>query len=352
MSSEPKSEQQKVAEADVKKFKEGLGPFVVAAETTRMAMVFADAKETDHPIIFANDAFLSLTGYSREEVLGQSFNFLMAHAADAEALAQIEAEFQGGSGEACEVKYRRKDGSEFWAALLITPVRDKEGDIVQYFASFVDLTRHMDEEARSKMLIGELNHRVKNTLAIVQSIIWEALRTDADPKAIRKAVETRLSALSRSHDLLTRENWQSAGLVDVIHGALEPFVADGRADRLVITGENIRFPPKAALALGITFNELATNAVKYGAFSNEKGLIHIAWTVEQTPEGPQLVLLWQEKDGPPVSVPFQTGFGSKVIERGLAYELKGKAHLDYQKDGVVCKIVIPMAAPIPLSNSI
>lgn len=238
MSSEPnKSEQQKVAEAEVEKFKEDLGPFVVAAETTRMAMVFADAKETDHPIIFANDAFLSLTGYGREEVLGQSFNFLMAHAADAEALAQIEAELQGSSGEGCEVKYRRKDGSEFWAALFITPVRDEEDDIVQYFASFVDLTRHKDEEAQSKILIGELNHRVKNTLAIVQSIIWEALRTDADPKAIRKAIETRLSALSRSHDLLTRENWQSAGLVDVIHGALDPFgIADGRADRLVIQG--------------------------------------------------------------------------------------------------------------------
>jgi PAS domain S-box-containing protein len=347
MSSEPnKSEQQKVAEAEVEEFKEDLGPFVVAAETTRMAMVFADAKETDHPIIFANDAFLSLTGYGREEVLGQSFNFLMAHAADAEALAQIEAEFQGSSGDGCEVKYRRKDGSEFWAALFITPVRDEEGDIVQYFASFVDLTRHKAEEAQSKILIGELNHRVKNTLAIVQSIIWEALRMDADPKAIREVIETRLSALSRSHDLLTRENWRSAGLVDVIHGALEPFgIADGRADRLVIKGENIRFPPKAALALGITFNELATNAVKYGAFSNDKGSIHIAWTVEQTPEGPQLVLLWQEKDGPPVSSPFQTGFGSKVIERGLAYQLKGTAHLDYQKDGVVCKMVIPMAAP-------
>ena len=116
-----KSEEQKVAEAEVDKVKEDLGPFVVAAETTRMAMVFADAKQTNHPIIFANDAFLSLTGYGREEVLGQNFNFLMAHAADAEALAQIEAEFQGSSGEGAEVKYRRKDRSEFWAALFINP---------------------------------------------------------------------------------------------------------------------------------------------------------------------------------------------------------------------------------------
>ena len=238
-----KSTEEKKAEAEVEGFREDLGPFVVAAETTRMAMVFADAKETDNPIIFANDAFLSLTGYGRKEVLGQSFNFLLAHAADAEALARIEAEFVGGSEAGTEIRYRRKDGSEFWAALFISPVRDEGGDIVQYFASFVDLSKHKDEEAQSRMLIDELNHRVKNTLSTVQSIVWQALRTTSDPKVIRESIEARLFALSRSHDLLTRENWESAGLADVIHDALEPFVvADGRVERLVISGKNIRLP--------------------------------------------------------------------------------------------------------------
>jgi PAS domain S-box-containing protein len=212
-------------------------------------MVFTDAREFDNPIIFANDSFLSLTGYGREEVLGQSFNFIMAHAADAEALAQIEAEFEGTS-DGAEIRYHRKDGSEFWAALFISPVRDESGDIVQYFASFVDLTKHKDEEAQSRMLIDELNPRVKNTLSTVQSIVWQALRTTSDPKGIRESIETRLFALSRSHDLLTRENWESVGLLDVIRDALEPFVvADGRAERLVITGQNVRFAPQAALAL-------------------------------------------------------------------------------------------------------
>jgi PAS domain S-box-containing protein len=244
-----KSEEQKFAEAEVEAFREDLGPFVVAGETTRMAMVFTDAREFDNPIIFANDSFLSLTGYGREEVLGQSFNFIMAHAADAEALAQIEAEFEGTS-DGAEIRYHRKDGSEFWAALFISPVRDESGDIVQYFASFVDLTKHKDEEAQSRMLIDELNHRVKNTLSTVQSIVWQALRTTSDPKGIRESIETRLFALSRSHDLLTRENWESVGLLDVIRDALEPFVvADGRAERLVITGQNVRFAPQAALAL-------------------------------------------------------------------------------------------------------
>ena len=336
-----KNEEQKVAEAEVEGFRKDLGPFVVAGETTRMAMVFTDAREADNPIIFANDAFLSLTGYDRKEVLGQSFNFLMAHAADAEALARIEAEFEGKS-DGVEIRYRRKDGRQFWAGLFISPVRDEGGDIVQYFASFVDLTKHKDEEAQSKMLIDELNHRVKNTLSTVQSIIWQALRTASDPKAIRSSIESRLFALSRSHDLLTRENWHSAGLRDVIHDAMEPFVvADGRAARLVITGENIRFPPKAALALGIAFNELATNAVKYGAFSNGAGSILIDWKLEQTPEGTRLVLQWQEKDGPPVTPPSRKGFGSQVLERGLAHELGGAVHLAYLPGGLVCTINIP-----------
>ncbi len=337
-----KSEEQKEAEADVEGFEKDLGPFVVAAETTRMAMIFTDAKEPNNPIIFANDSFLSLTGYARQEVLGQSVNFVMAQGADREALAQIEAEFQGGSDNGAEIHCRRKDGSKFWAALHVSPVRDKDDDVVQYFASFIDLTKHKEEQVQSRMLIDELNHRVKNTLAAVQSIVWQALRTATDPNAIREAIETRLFALSRSHDLLTRENWESAGLRDIIHDALEPFgVADGRAERISISGGNIRFPPKEALALGIAFNELATNAVKYGAFANGTGSILIEWKIEPATEGNRLILCWQEKDGPPVAPPSRKGFGSRVIERGLAHELEGTVHLDYPASGVVCTVNIP-----------
>jgi PAS domain S-box-containing protein len=337
-----KSTEQKSAEAEVESFREELGPFVVAAETTRMAMVFSDAKEPANPLIFANDSFLSLTGYGRKEVLGQNFNFLLANGADPEVLAHIKIEFEGHSDDGSEILCRRKDGSEFWAALFISPVRDEKGDVVQHFASFVDLTKQKKEQAQSKMLIDELNHRVKNTLSTVQSIIWQALRTTSDPKVIWESIESRLFALSRSHDLLTRENWESAGLADVLHDALEPFVvADGRGERIAITGENIRFPPKAALALGIAFNELATNAVKYGAFSNERGSILIDWKIERGAEGDRLVLHWQEKDGPPVKPPSRKGFGSRVIERGLAYELEGTVALDYPSTGMVCTMSLP-----------
>ena len=180
-----RSAEQKVAEGEVESFRKDLGPFVVAAETTRMAMVFTDAKEPDYPIIFANDAFLLLTGYDRNEVLGQSFNFLMARGADRKVLAQVEAAFESSVDGGSEIHYRRKDGSVFWAALFISPVRDHSGDIVQHFASFVDLTKQKKEQAHSTMMINELNHRVKNTLATVQSIVWQALRKAADPEVIR-----------------------------------------------------------------------------------------------------------------------------------------------------------------------
>ena len=140
------------------------------------------------------------------------------------------------------------------------------------------------------MLIDELNHRVKNTLATVQSIVIQAVRNSSDPQIVRESIETRIAALSRSHDLLGREKWEGAGLHDLVLQALEPFsVTEGHAERFTIEGENIRLSPKAALALGIAFNELATNAVKYGAFSNEAGTISIAWTLEEKARWPLAV---------------------------------------------------------------
>lgn len=337
-----KSEDQDAVEGEVEDLRQEGGPFVVAAEETRMPMVFMDAKEPNNPIIFANNSFLRLTGYNRDEVLGHSFNFMMAQGTDPKALALIEAAFEVSHDHSSEVRYRRKDGSEFWAALFISPVRDESGDIIQHFASFIDLTRQKDEQAQSRMLIDELNHRVKNTLTTVQSIVAQALRNATDPEVIRESIESRLFALSRSHDLLTREKWESAGLLDVVKTALEPFeIADGRSERFRITGENVRFPTKAALALGIAFHELATNAVKYGAFSGETGCVRVAWTIEPAPEGDRLILRWSEEKGPPVTPPSKKGFGSRVIERGLALELGGTTHLDYRPEGVVCTIDIP-----------
>ena len=130
----------------------------------------------------------------------------------------------------------------------------------------------------------------------------------------------------------------------MIEHALEPFLTvDGNAKRINISGEDIRFPPKSALALAIGFNELATNAAKYGALSNDAGSVLIAWAVESAADGRQLVLRWEETDGPAVTPPSHRGFGSRMIERGLAHELNGTVHLDYLPSGLVCTINIPVS---------
>lgn len=334
---------QKTAEAEVERFHDQLGPFVVAAERIRMAMLFTNAKMVENPIVFANDAFLQLTGFAREEVLGASFLSLVTRGAGSEAVGQIQAAFAGRADSEPEICYRRRDGTSFWASLFISPVCDETGAVVQHFVSFIDQTSHREKLAHCEMLIDELNHRVKNTLSTVQAIIRQALRASDDPNVIRESIESRIFALSRSHDLLTRYKWEGAGLHDLIDAALEPFgVANGRAERFEVEGTNIRLTPKMTLALGIAFHELATNAVKYGALSNDVGAIQIAWHTETEPGGERLILTWREKNGPVVVPPTHKGFGSQVIERGLAHELKGKVRLDYLSEGLACMIELPV----------
>jgi PAS domain S-box-containing protein len=342
-SDEKSSKAQKDAEFEVASFRKGLGPFVVAAETTRMAMVFTDAKESNSPLIFANDSFLSLTGYDREQVLGQSFDFLMARPADPEALAQVEAAFAGGSKSDFEICFRRHDGSTFWAAVFISPVRDKTGDVVQHFASFVDLTEHKQEGERLRSLLDELNHRTQNTLATVQAIARQTLRGAADKRVV-DAFEGRILALSKAHGLLGRKHWEAVSLRDVIDQILQPFgLNDCRMARFSVEGDDFRLQPKAALTLAMVLHELATNAAMHGALSNGvTGKIDIAWQVEPTPPGDRIRLRWQESGGPPVTAPSRKGFGSRLFENGPAQALDGEVGLDYEPAGVVCRITIPV----------
>ncbi len=336
-----KSGNQQEAEAAVDVFRQDLGPFVVAAQRTRMPMVFTDV-EPSHSVIFANDAFLALTGYEREEVLAKSFNSLLAVGVDEATMDIVEAAFRDECESDPEIHYRRKDGSEFWASMLVSPVCDETGTVVQQFVSLVDLTVHRLENARCKMLIDELNHRVKNTLSTVQSIVQQTLRRPAEPDAIRGSIEARIMALSRSHDLLTSAKWSGVGLHELVSTALRPFeVVTSNKKRLTANGDNIHLPPQSTLALAIVLHELATNAVEYGAFSNEAGSVSISWSRERRTEGDRLWVHWQERNGPPVAQTRSKGFGSWVIERGLAHELGGRVTLEYPPEGVECTIDIP-----------
>jgi PAS domain S-box-containing protein len=347
-----KSGEQKAAEANVEEFSKDLGPFVVAAETTRMAMVFTDAKVSGDPIIFANDSFLKLTGYARDEVLSQSFNFLMAQGANPDTLKTIEDVFGGKPAERDpEIRYRRKDGTIFWATIFVTPVRDPAGAVVQHFASFMDTTRHKKEEDRLRFLLDELNHRTQNTLATVLAIAKQTLASAADREMVG-VFEGRVLALSKAQALLGRSSWDRVSLQHVLDRILEPFgLHDPQTGRFSAAGEDVRLQPKAALSLAMVFHELATNAAKHGALSTDAGHISITWQVEPYSDGTGMRLLWKESGGPPVMPPGRQGFGSRLIERGLAQELNGEVRLVYDPAGVSCQIAMPLPEGDGWSNN-
>lgn len=340
-----KSVEQAVAEAEVDGFRKNLGPFVVAAETTRAAMVFTDAAETGNPIIFANDSFLELTGYAREEVLGQAFNFLLARGENHDVLAQIDAAFTGDSQGHVEIRDQRKDGSTFWTAVSINPVHDESGAVVQHFASFLDLTGPKREAEHLRFLLDELNHRTQNTLAAVLAIAAQTLR-GAVANPVLATFEGRILALSKAHGLLGRDNWGAVSLRDLLNRILRPFgLNDDVAPRISVGDEDVRLRPKAALTLAMVFHELATNAAKYGALSNAKGRVAIGWDVRRAPSGDRMVLHWRESGGPPVVGPRRPGFGSRLIEGRLAQELNGEVCIAYEDTGLVCQIAMPLQPP-------
>ena len=186
-------------------------------------------------------------------------------------------------------------------------------------------------ERHQNLLLDELNHRVKNTLATVQAMAMQTLK-DVDLPA-RDAFLARLFALSGQHDLLTLDNWEGASFEGVVRRALRPWREDNRA-RFHVAGPAVHLDPKKALALGMAFHELASNAARYGAFSNTTGTVHVSWTL--SPDGHRLKLVWEERGGPQVAQPERRGFGLRLIEFGLAREISGEVQLDFRPEGLIC----------------
>jgi two-component sensor histidine kinase len=185
-------------------------------------------------------------------------------------------------------------------------------------------------ERHQNLLLDELNHRVKNTLATVQAMAMQTLKGVDLPA--RDAFLARLFALSGQHDLLTLDNWEGASFEGVVRRALRPWREDDRP-RFQIQGPGVHLEPKKALALGMAFHELATNAAKYGAFATATGTVHVTWHI--APDG-RLKLIWEERGGPPVQAPERRGFGLRLIEFGLAREISGEVSLDFRPGGLVC----------------
>lgn len=236
--------------------------------------------------------------------------------------------------------HMRKDGSRFWGSGVMLPVefgKQSSG----YLKIFRDRTSEVKAEERRALLINELNHRVKNTLATVQSFAAQTLRSAKTIPEAREAFEARLLALAKAHNILTDELWEGADLRDVVAEATAAYRDGAAPPRFHIEGPNVRLQPKAVLALSMALHELATNAVKYGALSNGTGGVEISWDVDRN--NPQRFhFRWTEKDGRPVPAPRRRGFGSRLVEQGLPQDLAGAARLCFAREGLVYTIEAPL----------
>jgi PAS domain S-box-containing protein len=257
----------------------------------------------------------------------------------AEAVAQALA-----TRSDLHVEYRAiwRDGSEHWIRVSGRLRSGPDGQVSMVGVS-QDITERRLAEERQALLLHELNHRVKNTLATVQSIASLTRRSaDTSDPAAWNAFMDRLHGMAKTHDLLTATQWQGALLEDVLKNELEPY-QDAMRQRIRLRGPRINLQPGAVLALGLAVHELATNAVKYGSLSVPDGKVHVMWAVAAGAGQPALLVEWVESGGPPVKKPERQGFGSKLIQRGLAQQLGGEIKLDFVPTGIRCVITFPIS---------
>jgi PAS domain S-box-containing protein len=303
----------------------------------------------DGRFLEVNDGFCVITGYDREEMLALTFQEI-THPDDLACDLEQSAALLAGAIEtfSMEKRYLTKGGTPIWTNLTVSLIRRESGE-PDYFVSIVeDITYRKEVEAEQRryhdhlrLLINELNHRVKNTLATVQSMAVQTLRGEVELSIAYEKFEARLLGLSEVHDILTRERWHGAALREVAERAMRPFFS-GDADRVRFEGPEVRLQPAPALTLALVFHELSTNAVKYGALSVDGGRVDLTWTFESDD---RLKLTWVESGGPPVAPPTRKGFGSRLIERALRGE-NGAAEMRFETTGLRCFLTIPLGEPL------
>lgn len=217
------------------------------------------------------------------------------------------------------------------------PIRDENAQVVGVFVQGHDVTDVVLAAERQKLMIDELNHRVKNTLATVQSIAMQTARTHEDPRSFAEAFEARLMALSHTHDLLTKSHWEGADLGSVLEHETK---AHG-AGRLSLNGPLVALTPARALSLGMIFHELATNAAKYGALAHGDGRVCVDWSLVDQ-QAPVLKILWSEVTSAPVKPPERRGFGTRLIERNVRHDLRGTVEMTYTAHGLQAEFTLPL----------
>jgi PAS domain S-box-containing protein len=287
-----------------------------------------------------NAALCAITGYAEDELLARSV-FAITHPDDAWAERAEYARLVAGAiaTYAREKRYRRQDGVERWVEVAATAVRDPAGRFLHGVRVVQDVTERKLAEARQRLLLGELNHRVKNTLAVVQALARQTAAPAGASGDLARTFLGRLRALAAAHELLTEARWAGTRLATLVRRVLAPHAGPERV--LVAVGEEL-LPAALTQDLALVLHELATNALMHGALSRPGGRVRVEGGVADGADGGVLRLVWGETGGGPVEPPGRPGFGTALITQALAHTHGGAVELDWRRAGLICRIRVPL----------
>jgi PAS domain S-box-containing protein len=307
-----------------------------------------DALATTNPfgiIADVNKQMEALTGCTRDELIGAPFKDYFTDPERAEAVINLVLSEKKIIDY--ELTVRARDGKETVVSYNATTFYDRDRTLQGVFAAARDVTEHKADEAQLRFLMRELTHRSKNLLAVIQAMARQTAHYAGSTESFLEKFNARLQALATSHDILFKEEWQSASLAELVRLHLGPYLGRGES-QVSVEGPTVLLKPEAAQPLGFALHELATNAAKYGALSVPEGRVSIAWRQLPEADGNGVELDWVESGGPAVEMPAHRGFGSMVIERNLALGLDTKVELAFLAEGVRCRILLPPEQLVPI----
>jgi PAS domain S-box-containing protein len=312
-----------------------------AVEATGEAILITSA-ELDEPgprIEYANPAFTRMTGYEAHEVVGRSPRLLQGPLTDRTVLDGLRAALEAGEAAQGEAVNYRKDGSAYMVEWLVTPVREADGRITHWVATQRDVTERRAYEDRQAMMVRELHHRVKNTLATVQAVLNATVRSSLSISEFTRALTGRIASLARTHALITEDLAQAASFEGLLRAELGPYDERGR---LILEGPAVVLPSETAVPVGMALHELTTNALHHGSLADPEGRLEVRWSVEDGPNGKALRWAWSEHDGPPVGHPTREGFGHRLLNKVLATQTGAEVTVDFASDGLRVSVRMPL----------
>ncbi|HSR00891.1 MAG TPA: PAS domain S-box protein [Sphingomicrobium sp.] len=312
------------------------------ATTYNHAMVGIAEVDRDGRFLRANDQYSVLTGYSLQELQTKTF-FDITHPADAARDRELFEEQWSGTGQSytIEKRYVRKDGGVIWVEVAASIVQTEDCSEAYGVRILRDVTDKKSAEVQQRLLLHELNHRVKNTLTVVQGLAYQTFKGSAVPVDLVRSFEGRLAALAAAHNLVMKQTWEATPISSAAEAAVGPFQTADR--RITLAGPAVLLTPAATVTLTLALHELATNAAKYGALSTDHGKIEINWEVN----GGALTMVWRERDGPVVAEPETSGFGTRLLKQAVARDWGGTVSIDFCPPGLVCTISAPLERITP-----